>query len=241
MSIKVMLASLAVMSSFWVHSAQAQYGGDKKINTRKLVDDYWTPSQKKYSLIQQRYFVKAMRPFVSVSGGVHVNNPQHEGYMTQVSGGFYFSEKWGFEVHYTDSALDGNSVIKELDSLSGGASTLDRTKTLSYVGGSINYSPIYAKMSFLGYKILYYDLILSGQVGQTTYEQTLISNSPTESSITVGLGITQKFYLNKNFSLRVDFTNRWYTAEVLKYTDGSKVKDRTINDTQLSLGLTFML
>jgi outer membrane beta-barrel protein len=220
--------------------AQSQYR-DKKINTRKLVDDYWTPSAKKYSLIQQRYFVKSNRPMISFGGGVHVNNPQHEGFMTQLSAGYFLSEKWGFEAQYTKSMLNGNDVIKQLDSLSGGSSTLDRTKTLDYVGGAILYSPIYGKMSLLGYKILYYDLILSGQLGQTQYQQTQSSNSTTASAPTFGIGITQLFYLNKHISLRVDFNNRWYNAEVLKYTDGSKVKDRTINDTQLSLGLSFML
>jgi outer membrane beta-barrel protein len=234
----VILSLLLGVQSF----AQSQYR-DKKINTRKLVDDYWTPSAKKYSLIQQRYFVKSNRPMISLGGGFHVNNPQHEGFMTQLSAGYFLSEKWGFEAQYTKSMLNGNDLIKLLDSeVPGGSSTLDRTKTLDYVGGAILYSPIYGKMSLLGYKILYYDLILSGQLGQTKYEQTLQSNSPTASALTFGIGITQLFYLNKHISLRVDFNNRWYNAEVLKYnTSGQKLKDRTINDTQLSLGLSFML
>lgn len=233
------VTSLGVTTSAFAQSRDQSR--DQKINTRKLVDDYWTPSQKKYSLIQQRYFVKSNRLMLSATGGVHVNNPQHEGFMSQLSAGYFFSEKWGVEAHYTNSSLSGNSVIGALDKLSGGASTLDRTKTLSYVGGAINYSPVYAKMSLLGYKILYYDLILSGQLGQTTYEQTVNSDSPTASALTVGLGITQLFYLNKYFSLRVDFNNRFYSAEVLDYNTRSKIKDRAINDTQLAVGVSFML
>lgn len=240
---KLSLLTVIFLSTLVSLNAHAQYR-DKKINTRKLVDDYWTPSEKKYSLIQQRYFVKSNRFAVSAGVGVHINNPEHEGYMSQFTAGYFFSEKWGVEVQYTGSYLDGNSVIDRLDSLSAGASTLDRTKTLSYIGGAINYSPIYAKMSFLGYKILYYDLILSGQLGQTSYEQTVgstVGASPKESAITFGIGITQMFYLNKNFSIKLDFTNRWYNADVLKYTDGSDLKSRLIHDTQMSLGLTFML
>ncbi len=240
---KLSLLTVIILSTLVSLNAHAQYR-DKKINTRKLVDDYWTPSEKKYSLIQQRYFVKTNRVFVSASAGVHINNPEHEGYLSQFSGGYFLSEKWGFEVQYTGSSLSGNSVIERLDSLSGGSSTLDRTKTLSYIGGAINYSPIYAKMSFLGYKILYYDLILSGQLGQTSYEQTVgssVGSSPKESAITFGLGITQMFYLNKHFSIKLDFSNRWYNADVLKYTTGNELKSRLIQDTQMSLGVTFML
>lgn len=216
----------------------------EKINTRQLVEDYWTPSQKKYSLIQQRYFVKSGRIMLSAGGGIHVNNPQHEGFMTQLSAGYFLSEQWGLEVQYTNSMLEKSDAVKQFENLTIGGASIDRTKTLSYIGGAINYSPIYAKMSLLGYKILYYDLILSAQLGQTQYEQTLINNSPKESALTVGLGITQLFYLNKNLSIRVDFNNRWYNAEVLKYSGsdvGTKVKNRTINDTQLSLGVSFML
>lgn len=241
---KVSVATMIILSVLTtVQSSFAQsYDRDKKINTRKLVDDYWTPSEKKYSLIQQRYFVKSNRFMLSGTAGVHVNNPQHEGFMFQGGLGYFVSEKWGFEVQYTHSALEGNSVIDALAELEAGSSTLDRTKTVGYVGGAINYSPIYAKMSWLGYKILYYDLILSGQLGQTQYEQTQIGDNSTKATaITFGLGITQLFYLNRNFSVRVDFNNRFYNAEVLKYDGGTKVKDRFINDTQLAVGLTLML
>ncbi len=221
----------------------AQYQSrDKKINTRKLVDDYWTPSDKKYSLIQQRYFVKSGRIMFSATAGVHINNPQHEGYVAQVAAGYFLSETLGFEVQYSNSSLKDNDVIDQLANLGGGASTLNRTKTLNYIGGALNYSPIYAKMSLLGYKILYYDLILSAQLGQTEYQQTLLGSSPTESALTVGLGITQLFYLNRYFSLRVDFNNRFYRAEVLEFNSPhDKVKNRLINDTQLSVGFSFML
>lgn len=236
------LLSVFILSMTMTVQSYAQYQGrDKKINTRKLVDDYWTPSEKKYSLIQQRYFVKSNRIMLSATAGTHVNNPQHEGYVAQAGVGYFLSETLGFEVQYANSSLKGNDVIDKLDGLDGGGSTLDRTKTLSYIGGAINYSPIYAKMSFLGYKILYYDLILSAQLGQTEYEQTQLTSSTKASSLTVGLGITQLFYLNKYLSLRVDFNNRFYNAEVLKYNNGSKVKDRLINDTQLALGVSLML
>ncbi len=239
------LSSIFVFALSLTNTVQAfgQYESrDKKINTRKLVDDYWTPSRKKYSLIQKRYFVKSGRIMLSANAGVHINNPQHEGFMTQLSAGYFFSETLGFEVQFSNSSLKSNDVIDQLANLSAGESTLNRTKTLSYIGGAINYSPIYAKMSFLGYKILYYDLILSGQLGQTQYEQTLQTDSPTSSALTVGFGITQLFYLNKSFSVRVDFNNRWYSSEVLKYDDRTvKIKDRVINDTQLAVGLTYML
>lgn len=236
------MAVLMGLMSMVLHTPEALAASRSgKINTKKLVDEYWTPSRKKYSLIQKRYFVKALRPMISLTGGVHVNNPEHEGFFGQAGAGFFFSEKVGIEFQYANSSLKGNDVIDRLDGLSGGSSTLDRTKTLSYIGGALNYSPIYAKMSFLGYKILYYDLILSAQAGLTTYEQTLATNSSEETAMTVGFGITQMFYLNRHLSLKVDFTNRWYEAEVLKYTNGSKVKDRIVNDTLLSVGFAIML
>ena len=223
------------MSSAWAKPSRG------KINTKKLVSEYWTPNQKRYSLIQKRYFVKAYRPMLSLAGGVHVNNPEHEGSMGQLSLNYFFSEKWGLGVDYTKSYLDKNSVVIKLETHDEGGATLDRTKALQYIGGSLNYSPIYAKMSLLGYKILYYDLILSAQFGETTYDQAQPEGTQEASALTVGLGIVQLFYLNKYISLKVDFTNRWYKAEVLDYNEGDKVKDRVINDTLLSFGLALML
>lgn len=213
----------------------------KRINTRQLVEDYWTPQQKKYSLIQQRYFVKEGRPMLSLTGGVHVNNPQHEGYFGTLSLGYYFTEKWGVEAHYSGSALDKNDLIDRLESHPSGGTTLNRGKTTSYLGGSINYSPIYAKMSLLGYKILYYDMVLSGHLGQTTYEQASDFGNPTQSALTFGFGLSQIFYLNRHWSIRLDFTNRWYNSEVLEYDTGNKVKDRWVNDTLLGIGASVML
>ncbi|MCO5112670.1 MAG: outer membrane beta-barrel domain-containing protein [Bdellovibrionaceae bacterium] len=228
----------AVSLSVQTTTAFAQ---SKRINTRQLVEDYWTPQEKKYALIQKRYFVKEGRPMLSATGGIHVNNPQHDGYFGTLSLGYYFTEKWGIEGHYSTSSLQNNDLIKELEDLSSGAATLNRGKTKSYMGASINYSPIYAKMSLLGYKILYFDLILSGHLGQTTYEQARDTGSPTQSALTFGVGLSQIFYLNKHWSVRFDFTNRWYNSEVVEYDTGSKVKDRWINDTMLGIGATVML
>lgn len=233
MAIIVGVASLSVQGTALAQS--------KKINTRQLVEDYWTPQQKKYSLIQKRYFVKEGRPMLSLVGGTHVNNPQHDGYFGTLSLGYYFTEKWGIEAHYSTSSLSKNDLLKELENLSSGAATLNRGKTKSYIGGSINYSPIYAKMSLLGFKILYFDLILSGHLGQTTYEQATSTANPTQSALTFGFGLSQIFYLNKHWSIRFDFTNRWYNSEVLDYDTGGKVKDRMVNDTLLGIGASVML
>lgn len=242
--VKIGLVFGIVISNFFMFSAGAQ-SSRGKINTRKLVNEYWTPNKKRYSLIQKRYFVKAHRPMLSVAGGIHINDPYNEGHMGQISLNYFFSERWGLGVNYAQSYLKQNSVVKELKNHPDGGANLNRTKTLMYMGGSLNYSPIYAKMSFLGYKILYYDLILSLQLGQTIYDPAWAQNvesAENPQALTYGLGIIQLFYLNKYISLRFDFTNRWYTAEVLDYNTGEKVtEDRMINDTLLSFGLSLML
>lgn len=238
---KLWLAVIVGVGSLSFSSQSVYAQSQKKINTRQLVEDYWTPQQKKYSLIQKRYFVKEGRPMLSLSGGMHVNDRYSDGYLGTVSLGYYFSEQWGIEGHYSMSGLSDNNLVEELENLGGGAAFPNHGKTKSYIGGSLNYSPIYAKMSLLGFKILYYDLILSAHLGQTTYDQMVETGNVSKSAITFGAGITQIFYLNRHWSIRFDFTNRWYNSEVLDYSSGSKVKDRFVNDTLLGIGLSVML
>lgn len=234
------ILSVTSAGSVFFHTTTA-FAQSKKINTRQLVEDYWTPQEKKYSLIQKRYYVKEGRPMFSLTGASHINDRYSDGYAGTVSLGYYFTEKLGIEGHYSMSGLSDNNLVDELEDLGGGSAFPNHGKTISYIGASLNYSPIYAKMSLLGYKILYFDLILSGHLGQTTYEQMHQDGDISQTAMTFGLGVSQIFYLNRHWSMRLDFTNRWYNSEVIDYTSGSKVKDRLINDTLLAIGFSVML
>src|ERR1019366_2180289 len=80
-----------------------------------------------------------------------------------------------------------------------------------------NFGPFYSKMSFMGKKILYFDMAITPTVGFTKYDQILQNASASETAFTYGIDLTQYFFLSNWFAVRVDWKNQWYTQKVEEY------------------------
>jgi hypothetical protein len=94
-------------------------------------------------------------------------------------------------------------------------------------------------MSFLGKKIIYFDMQVTPFVGQTTFEQQSTVGTPEESAFTYGFEITQYFFFSKNFAVRANYHNRYYKADVLNYQNGAiALTDRSTNEQMFLLGVT---
>jgi hypothetical protein len=62
------------------------------------------------------------------------------------------------------------------------------------------------------------------------------------SAVSLGLDMTQYFFFNEHWALRLDIRNRWFQEDVLGYSNvnrGKVVKTNTNNTTQFLFGGTF--
>ncbi len=212
----------------------------KKVNTKKLIDNYWSPSKGEYRVIQKRYFAKQNRLNISLLGGLHINDPYSDGFAATFAAGYFFNEHLGIELDYTQSFLEDGEAQEALNNESTGAATFEYGRTTNTFGAKLLYSPIYAKMSLLGTNLIYFDLMFSLRVGLVSYEQITQAEDSEQSTISAGFGVHQLFYLNKSFALRIDLENNWYNSDIRSFQDGDDEGSRLINDTVLKAGINIL-
>lgn len=221
-------------------AAPAQPETDK-VDISDLEEKYWAPKDVDFSVVQNRTFTKAGKYSLSPMYGILINDPYNDGPTMGLKLNYYFDERTGVELTYSTTDAYNSDEVKKFQNLSGGGVLPDFNRDSGLISLGYNFVPIYAKMSFLGRKILYFDMQVTPWIGQASYEQVHDGglNGREQSSFAYGLDVTQYFFVHKNFALRLDYHNRWYKHDVLGYQTGSVVRSETANTTMFLLGFTY--
>lgn len=253
---KLLIASLATLLSF---AAQAQTSppsttpakderGSDKLDLKKLEDKYWSAKDSDFSVVQNRTYSKAKKFFVSLSYGPLLNDAYSVGRMTNVAAGYYFSERWGFEIAYEKGNIKDSESTSSFINVNQFAPDYNRFKTYT----SLNFImvPFYAKMSFWDRKIMYFDMQFAVGVGQMQYQivkadgvkPNLTDSSENGSTMGYNFDVTQQLFFHENFAVRFDIKNKWSTQNKKRYyLTGTQERDMgKINqqDTTMLLGFT---
>lgn len=217
---------------------------DDKVDISDLENKYWAPKDTDFSVVQNRTYAKQGRFFLAPQWGRPINDPYSEGNIMGVSLNYFWSERMGVQATYWTADLENNDSTNDLAAFGSGVQP-DHAKLSSYMGIGYNIVPFYAKMSFWGKKIIYFDMAFTPTLGMTEYEQQIEFANKKKSALTYGLDITQYFFFANWFAIRADLKNQWHTQEIVKFrtsggiTKGGKVTDKSIHDTLFLLGLTF--
>lgn len=235
---------LLIITMFAATTALAQESD--KLDIKKLEQKYWSAKDDDFSVVQNRAFTKEKRYFVDLSYGIPINDPYSTGSISGVTGGYYFSERWGLEFSWQDANLKGNDAFEQFVKEHGTVpnhNILQETYTLSAV-----YIPFYAKMSFLDKRIIYFDMGFGVGVGSTKYDMVKDKGSSSDQQPHYSFDVLQHFFFTNNFALRVNLKNKWTNEERSRYRlkSGESESNRslgtsTVNDTSLMLGVTFWL
>ena len=226
--------------------AQAQQPANPdKLDVTDLEKKYWAAKDTDFSVVQNRTYSKANRFGLSVQYGTLVNDPYSEA--TNVSGSlsYYFSERLGVELNYTNTKANDNGAVEAYKKISGtnGVSP-DHGKQTGYYGASLNLVPFYAKVSVWNTKIIYFDMAISPGLGVTSYEQQidpLYGDNIKKTAPTFSLDVSQMFFLGKTLAFRADYKNRWFNEDVVMFSTvnhGSKVRTDTNHTSLLMFGVT---
>lgn len=255
-SMSFALSLLFVCSSFAQEEAAAEAETKtepKKVDVQNLERKYWAPKDKKFKVVQNRTYTKTKKIALSVMPSLMLNEEYSSGYGVDVGVGYFFNDQWGLEAEYQYISLDDNDLQKSVINLNGFA---DHGKATGYFGVTGKWMPFYAKMSFLGTKIVYFDLSLGLSLGMLSYDQQksngeryVTGGTPastkyaSKSAMAFGFEVSQSFYLSKKFLLRVDYKQRFYNEELVvggTTTPGADKGDRLEDSISLNLGVTYL-
>jgi outer membrane beta-barrel protein len=220
-------------------------GADDKVDISDLENKYWAPKDTDFSVVQNRTYTKEHRWFLTGQWGRPVNDQWNEGNVFGATGNYFFSERYGMQLMYTKGDLHNSQAVEDVAHYGSGIQP-DHGRFNSYYGVGFNVVPFYAKMSFWGRRIIYFDMAFTPTVGMTQYDQIMETHKTGKSAFTYGIDITQFFFFTNWFALRADLKNQWHTEEIVhyrgngsNYSEGEKVRDKGIQDTMFLLGVTF--
>lgn len=173
-------------------------------------DDLSTPVK----VLQNRYFLKAMRPEVSLFGGTVLNEAYSKTYAYGARVGNFFTEYFGLDYAYTRFTSQDSADLNAIRAVEYCSDVnCEQKKRLepSFVRLESAHSvlatlaPIYSKTSLFSQYILYSDIYFSAGVAQ-------LSTSQGNKTAFVG-GFGQRFYFAKSFNIRLDGWDHIFTEE----------------------------
>mgnify|MGYP001189047234 FL=1 len=217
---------------------------DDKVDISDLENKYWAPKDTDFSVVQNRTYSKTHAFFLTPQWGRPINDAYSEGNYVGGTANYFWSERYGVQATYLSADLENNDSTNDLANFGGGVQP-DHGKITGYYGVGFNIVPFYAKMSFWGKRIIYFDMAFTPTVGMTQYDQVMEGGNSGKSAFTYGLDVTQYFFFTKWFAIRADLKNQFHTQEVVKYRNsmgmlkGDKVSDKSMHDTLFLIGATF--
>lgn len=253
-----MLQALIVLlgvNTWAQEDAPQQQPTPKKIDVKNLEKKYWAPKDRKFKVVQNRTYTKTRKLHLSLMPSFMLNEEYSKGFGLDMALGYYFNDIWGVELEYQLVDLEDNDLQNAILDLSGFANS---SVVTDYYGVTGKFMPLYAKMSWLGSRIVYFDLSFGVSLGMVNYQPRQIQDNQTldlgdaKSSLAYGFEISQSFYLSKKLLLRADYKHRFFSEEVLDGASlsstggsnnpnkGNKVEDRIQDSISLNLGLTYI-
>lgn len=211
-----------------------------KVDISDLEKKYWAPKDTDFSVVQNRTYTKAKKVAVSLMAGPLINDPFTEGVNYGLSVNYFFDERHGVELAYVDSgSLTDSNAISGFKKLSGGGVLPDYGRVSSYYGLRYNWVPFYAKMSVLGKKIIYFDMVFSPGLGVTNYQSFHKNGTVEGSSATFSFDVSQYFFISKNIAIRADYRSRWYNEDIINYDTAEKLRTDTKSRSLFLFGVTY--
>ncbi len=217
--------------------------GDK-LDIKDLEQKYWAPKDTDFSVVQNRTYSKTKRWAASGLFGPIVNDPFSTGFNYSGSVNYYFDERQGIEFMYIKNDLSDSKNTSAFKHLSGGGTLPDFNRDTSFYGVAYNWVPFYAKMSFLGQKIIYFDMQISPLVGIAGYDQMTANGPRPQTAFAYGYDVTQYFFFSNNFAVRANIHNHYYSEKVVSYGNtlvpaGTSLRTDTADTTVFLLGITY--
>ena len=245
--IKKTIISLVLVCSLglWVtsvraedHKAAASDTGAEEVKIEQIKQRYWAGGDEaQVGVVQNRAYSKARRFSLGVDGGVAFGDPFVSTKIAGVHAGYNFSEYFSVELLYWKFFSSPSSALDALrDQSSGSSKDANINPQRSYYGAEGLWSVMYGKLSFVGRKIIYYDMHVSAGGGMVD------TDNGKYPAATVGLG--QRFYVSQSTSIRLDYRLMIYQEHIVEKQITSRMGEdygpRTNWGHTITLGVDFL-
>lgn len=210
--------------------------GNEEVNVEAIRKKYWAKGRRsRLGVVQNRLYSKAGRFSLGVTGGVAFSDPFLTTRTVGGNIGYYFNEFFGIHLIGWKDFVSASSALETFEESRG--ATANTNEPNYFAGTEASVSMIYGKLSLLGAKIIYYDLhgLIGG--GVTDTESGLYA--------TPHIGLGQRFFLSKLFSLRIDYRLQFYRETILEKEIPTKLgqpqgqRDNWQNNIQLGVDFFF--
>ncbi len=187
---RIAVKFLSLLGLFWTGSAaQAQ----QTIDIGVLRDN-------DVKVVQKLLYPKAKR--MEFGGGLgwmpfdaYTTTPVFSG-----TAGYHFQESIGTELFLMAGIPMKNGTMKELEGPAYGVAP-DAYGFQGAVMADFQWSPIYAKMNWMGRKVVHYDVFMSTGLG-LTFERSMLPDKTKATAPTLGLGLGSRLFTGKGWALR---------------------------------------
>jgi outer membrane beta-barrel protein len=177
-------------------------------------------SKKPVSVLQNRFFLKALRPEVGILAGSMLNEAYTDTKSFGARAGVFATEWLGFEVQAIRTNVSDTADRKALNRLkyrpledptaatrAGEEVIVSPDPEINAIHGmtdvAVIAAPFYGKLNLMNKLIVYSDLYLTGGISRVETDQG------DKTALIIGGG--QRFYLYESWSLRIDVRDRIYT------------------------------
>ena len=187
------------------------------------------------TILQNRYFLKTMRPELGVSYGTVTNEAYTDTKLFGFRSALFFNEWLGLEIQSSSATTNDSDDLKALKRLR--YLKIDDPTVQVFPDPEINrvkkimdlstvVAPFYGKLNLADWLIIYSDLYLTGGLSKLDTEQGSLN--------ALNFGAGQRFYWQKSLSFRIDFKGR-------SYTEQAAGKDQRKTTYSVDFGLSYFL
>lgn len=182
---------------------------DVQVDTVK--EAYWNrTSEGDIEVVQNRQYSKLHRLSLQAFAGTGSTDPFLSVKSVGGSIGFHFTEELGVSAIYRKYIVSNSSYFTELESgmINGAKFGANTNRPDTFMGGEIEYSPFYGKISVSGSNIVHYDAHFLIGAGLT--------DTVSGKYFTPSIGFGPQIYLSDSFAIRLDYRFAMYKETILE-------------------------
>jgi outer membrane beta-barrel protein len=217
--------------------------GDKKVDLTDLENRYWTAKDTEFNVVQNRLYTKAHRFALNFMLGTDLSSNYTNDYNIGLQLSYYFSERQGVTLQGWKTAASPASFATTFEQ---NGAAYNYNSPTGYIGANYNWVPIYAKISLLEKKILYFDMSINPGLGATflysnSFGTTVNQpNSLSQTAITGAIDISQQVFLSSHWAIKLDIDSHFY-PETIYYAGGGLQPANSVAQNKLTYSAIFML
>ncbi len=206
-----------------------------RANVQRIKSKYWARGEESgLGVVQNRTFTKSGRFQIGLLGGMAFTDPFLNVRMAGLGVGYHFTETFSLNLLYWKYFAQSSTALKTFEETRG--ATANTNYPQHYLGGESTWSFLYGKLALFDAKIIYYDMNVALGMGAVKTE------SGTNPAPSVGVG--QRFFLNRSFSLRLDYRLVVFKEDILEKQIRSRIGQvtgsRTNFSNNISVGIDFL-